>query len=173
MSFPPTEVLTLFLATENLWQSVVHCVTTQAPLEGYNQLDTCLWQRYPPFKSLPSSPIFSHNCDSFCLGCKECDHVKTQFNPFSFWLCRLFLVDNIPSETVDSSSAVDGKTAFLYILFPFFPFHFWKVILHMLAGLCGISKKRWEIRPCPQYFAFQWPLSPFCAVLQSWFLIVS
>lgn len=113
VSFPPTEVLTLISVIENLWQSVVHCVTTQAPLEGYNQLDTCLWQSHPPFKSLPSSPIFSLNCDSFCLGCKECDHVKTQFHPFSFWLCGLFLVANIPSETVDSSSAVDGKAAFL------------------------------------------------------------
>lgn len=124
VSFPPTEVLTLFLATENLWQSVVHCVTTQAPLEGYNQLDTLSMAKDPPFKSLPSSPIFSLNCDSFCLGCKECNHVKTQFSPFSFWLCGLFLVDNIPTETVDSSSAVDGKAAFLYILFPFFPFIF-------------------------------------------------
>lgn len=30
-------------------------------------------------------------------------------------------------------------------LVPFLSLYFWKVMLHMLAGLCGISKKWWEI----------------------------
>lgn len=141
---------------------MVHCVTTQAWLEGYNQLDTCLWQRCPPFKSLPSSPIFSFNCDSYCLGCKECNHVKTQFNPFSFWLCGLFLVDKSSQRlwtAVQQWMVKLPSSRSCSLSFPSF------LVLHMLAGLCGISKKWWEIRA--------WILSPFWAVLQSWFLVVS